>query len=325
MQGDLAGAVAQFGEVAAEAEAAHDEIWRWSASRCQGIALAYQGDTGAARAAAEAAIEAAAELGGLARASAYAALAVAALAAGRRCGGARGDARRPGSTSVSLPEEAAMRRVLQCRGRAGGRGSARGPPLGRRGRLDDDRLVPVAGADRRAPAWRSRRVSRSRPNATPTTRSRSPPSIQAYLRHSRHPRVPRRSGRRRRQSPRSGAALRRGTGHPATHRRGPLQDLRRRLRSLGGGAARRDGREGLRLRVGRGRRAVHRGGDRLRPARPRRTQTPHQRLGLTHPHRARRRATGQRRARPTTTSPHGFSSHRAPCKPTSPTSTPNSA
>jgi hypothetical protein len=28
---------------------------------------------------------------------------------------------------------------------------------------------------------------------------------------------------------------------------------------------------------------------------------------------------------PTTTSPQGFSSHRAPCKPTSPTSTPNSA
>ena len=27
-QGDLAGAAAQFGEVAAEAEAAHDEIWR---------------------------------------------------------------------------------------------------------------------------------------------------------------------------------------------------------------------------------------------------------------------------------------------------------
>ena len=28
VQGDLAGAAAQFGEVAAEAEAAHDEIWR---------------------------------------------------------------------------------------------------------------------------------------------------------------------------------------------------------------------------------------------------------------------------------------------------------
>ena len=36
---------------------------------CQGIALAYQGDTAAARAAADAAVEAAAELGGLKRAS----------------------------------------------------------------------------------------------------------------------------------------------------------------------------------------------------------------------------------------------------------------
>ena len=65
MQGDLAGAVAQFGEVAAEAEAAHDVIWRVASLACQGIVLAYQGDTGAARAAADAAVEVAAELGGI--------------------------------------------------------------------------------------------------------------------------------------------------------------------------------------------------------------------------------------------------------------------
>ena len=46
------------------------------------VVLAYQGDTGAARAAADAAIEAAAELGGLFAAMGYAALAAAALAAG---------------------------------------------------------------------------------------------------------------------------------------------------------------------------------------------------------------------------------------------------
>ena len=44
--------------------------------------LAYQGDTGAARAAADAAIEAAAELGGVFAGVAYSALAAAALAAG---------------------------------------------------------------------------------------------------------------------------------------------------------------------------------------------------------------------------------------------------
>jgi predicted ATPase/class 3 adenylate cyclase/DNA-binding CsgD family transcriptional regulator len=81
-QGDLAGAAAQFGEVTAEAEAAHDEIWRADNLAIQGVALAYQGETGAARAAADAAAEAAAELGGLAAGTAYAGLAVAALAAG---------------------------------------------------------------------------------------------------------------------------------------------------------------------------------------------------------------------------------------------------
>ena len=47
--------------------------------------------------------------------------------------------------------------------------------------VDNDRLVAMYGADARAPGWRSRRVSPSRPNATPTTRSRAPPNIQAYL------------------------------------------------------------------------------------------------------------------------------------------------
>jgi DNA-binding CsgD family transcriptional regulator len=48
----------------------------------QGAVLAWQGDTGAARAAADAAIEAAAELGGIAAGNAYVALGAAALAAG---------------------------------------------------------------------------------------------------------------------------------------------------------------------------------------------------------------------------------------------------
>jgi predicted ATPase len=81
ISGDLAGAAAQFAELVAEAEAAHDEIWRVAGLAGQGLALARQGDTSAARAAAEAAIEAAAELGGLARVG-YVALATAALAAG---------------------------------------------------------------------------------------------------------------------------------------------------------------------------------------------------------------------------------------------------
>jgi predicted ATPase/class 3 adenylate cyclase/DNA-binding CsgD family transcriptional regulator len=81
-QGDLAGAAAQFGEVAADAEAAHEVFHRAQSLAGQGLALAFQGDTGAALAAAEVAVEAAAELGGLVAGVAYAGLAVAALAAG---------------------------------------------------------------------------------------------------------------------------------------------------------------------------------------------------------------------------------------------------
>jgi predicted ATPase/DNA-binding CsgD family transcriptional regulator len=81
-KGDLAGAVAQFAAVAAEAEAAHDEIFRADGLALQSVALAYQGDTAAARAAADAAVEATAELGRFKAGLAYWALAAAALAAG---------------------------------------------------------------------------------------------------------------------------------------------------------------------------------------------------------------------------------------------------
>jgi len=81
LQGDLAGAGAQFAELVAEAQAAHDVLLEANSLASQGAVLAYQGDTGAARAAADAAIEAAAELGGVYAAMGYAALAFAALAA----------------------------------------------------------------------------------------------------------------------------------------------------------------------------------------------------------------------------------------------------
>jgi predicted ATPase/class 3 adenylate cyclase/DNA-binding CsgD family transcriptional regulator len=81
-EGDLAGAVALFAAVAVEAEAAHDEIWRADSLSYGGIALAYQGDTAAARAAADAAVEAGAELSGIEVGLGYFAVAVTALADG---------------------------------------------------------------------------------------------------------------------------------------------------------------------------------------------------------------------------------------------------
>jgi predicted ATPase/class 3 adenylate cyclase/DNA-binding CsgD family transcriptional regulator len=81
-QGDPAGAAAQFADLVAEAEAAHDLIRRVHSLGYQGHALAWQGDTGAARAAADAAVDAASEPGGLTAVIAYSALAIGALAAG---------------------------------------------------------------------------------------------------------------------------------------------------------------------------------------------------------------------------------------------------
>jgi predicted ATPase/class 3 adenylate cyclase/DNA-binding CsgD family transcriptional regulator len=81
-QGDPAAAVAQFAELVAEAEAAHDDIRRAHSLAYQGLALAWQGDISAARAAADAALEAASELGGLTVGAANTASAAAALAAG---------------------------------------------------------------------------------------------------------------------------------------------------------------------------------------------------------------------------------------------------
>ena len=81
-QGDLAGAAAEFGAVATEAELAHDVIQKAYSLAGQGFALAHQGDTSTARAAADAAIESASELGEIFAGVGYAALTHAALAAG---------------------------------------------------------------------------------------------------------------------------------------------------------------------------------------------------------------------------------------------------
>ena len=82
MQGELASAVAQFDKVLSEAEAAQDVISLILGHMGRSYALAYQGETRAALAAAGATVAAAAEVGGLAESAAHAALATAAVAAG---------------------------------------------------------------------------------------------------------------------------------------------------------------------------------------------------------------------------------------------------
>jgi predicted ATPase/class 3 adenylate cyclase/DNA-binding CsgD family transcriptional regulator len=81
-RGDLAGAGAEFRDLVAESEAAHDEVWRSASLLSLGHLLAHAGDTNAAKTAATAAVAAAADFGTFTQGFAYAALAVAHLAAG---------------------------------------------------------------------------------------------------------------------------------------------------------------------------------------------------------------------------------------------------
>lgn len=82
MIGDLKGAARQLSEVIDDAEAAHDPVWRCSGLFMQAVTLAYLGDLPAARDTANAAVEAAAELGGFYPGLACVGLTAAALAAG---------------------------------------------------------------------------------------------------------------------------------------------------------------------------------------------------------------------------------------------------
>ncbi|OBI00071.1 LuxR C-terminal-related transcriptional regulator [Mycobacterium sp. E2733] len=81
-QGDLEGATTRFAELVAEAKVAHDAVIEANSLAMRGSALAWRGEVVAAQAAADAALEVAADLGGTPAGLAYSALAAAALAAG---------------------------------------------------------------------------------------------------------------------------------------------------------------------------------------------------------------------------------------------------
>jgi predicted ATPase/class 3 adenylate cyclase/DNA-binding CsgD family transcriptional regulator len=82
MQGELGEAVAQFDAVTADAEASHDVLFRWGGRLSLSLALAFQGESGAAQAAARASVEAASDLWPYNEGFSYAVLATAAVAAG---------------------------------------------------------------------------------------------------------------------------------------------------------------------------------------------------------------------------------------------------
>ncbi|HTY30456.1 LuxR family transcriptional regulator [Mycobacterium sp.] len=82
MEGDLNGAVAAFRELVAECDADHDEILKPAGRMGLSVALAYQGEVDAARAAADTAFETASGLDEYFQGMGHAAVALAALAAG---------------------------------------------------------------------------------------------------------------------------------------------------------------------------------------------------------------------------------------------------
>ena len=82
MEGDVIGAVAGFRDVIAECESEHDEFLKPITRMGLGVALAYQGDVDAARAAADNALETASGMDVYFQSMGQAASAVAALAAG---------------------------------------------------------------------------------------------------------------------------------------------------------------------------------------------------------------------------------------------------
>jgi predicted ATPase/class 3 adenylate cyclase/DNA-binding CsgD family transcriptional regulator len=107
MTGDFVGAVSQLREVVAEADAAHDVVWKSTALFMQAVMLAYIGDLGAARESANSAVESAGELGGFYPGLAYAGLIVATVAAGDVA--AADDALAAGSQHINVqPKMAAI-------------------------------------------------------------------------------------------------------------------------------------------------------------------------------------------------------------------------
>jgi len=121
MQGELAEAVAQFGGLVAEAESAHDLILRSTAHQGLSYALACQGEVSAARRAAEVTLESAAELGEMFIGTGYMALGIAALAAGDAQAAHDAGEAAVGHFSVAQPQLATvMRSVMAQAAVAGG-------------------------------------------------------------------------------------------------------------------------------------------------------------------------------------------------------------
>ena len=289
MQGELAGAVAQFRDAAADAETNHDVVGTAAMLFCQGIVLAYHGDTSAARAAADAAIDAAAEIGGFIEGVSYAALATASLAAGDVAAAA--DASEAASQRLS-----AQLRVVNINPVAQV-ALARGDLVAARRWADD--AVSVMRGWHLAVALTTRArvaIAQGEPEQADRDAYRAlacAADVEAHL-----------------ALPETVECLATLAGAADSHQEaarlfGAAQALRERMGAVrfqiydaGHDAAVATLRNALGeadfdVAWAEGAALSTEGGDRLRPARPWRTQTPAHRLGLAHPNRTGRRPAGQ--------------------------------
>ena len=114
MRGDLAAAVAEFGAVTAECEAAHDELVKAVGLMGLGITHAHRGDVSAARDLADAALQAGADLGEYFLGMGHAASAAAALAAGDVAAAQTASEAAWRCLSVAQPEATAAMRAFNA-------------------------------------------------------------------------------------------------------------------------------------------------------------------------------------------------------------------
>ena len=152
------GQSARCDEAIAEAAAAHDVLMQAIGLMCETFALASQGDVSGARTTAEKTVAIASELGeyyDLASSGGVAHRVLGRRRCRRSVGGQRGG---KGAHQLGAHDDGDLRR-LGGPGRVGARRSTRRPPVGRRGRVDDEGRLFVVGAGdafpRRNRGWRT--------------------------------------------------------------------------------------------------------------------------------------------------------------------------
>ncbi len=227
-QGDCAGAVEHFRTAGAAAEAGHYSNFQKYSLAFQGVALAWQSDACAAKAAASEALEGDGRLSSLNAGLAYTALGMAALAAGDAATARTATDEACQHATGAPPGMSALSRAFSAQAAL-----ADGDLVAAR-RAADEAIATAAGwysvwalITRARVAYAQGEPDQAERDAHDALACAA--ELDAHLGVSDIAGVPRRPRRRSRQSPRSRPAVRCGPRHLATHGRGSLQGVGRRL------------------------------------------------------------------------------------------------